>query len=113
MKTYQEYRLAVETLAESVWHEALEMHDNCITSAQDEAQELAYSFVFESEYASYYHYGSVILEWASEPEHGVNELGADAFSLEKGLQPMLLDLSTWALLNDVQIELNELMGDAE
>ena len=108
----QDYFIEINELAKSVFEDVMQEHEQDMHSAEDHFYDRLHETIDGHEWVIYSHYNLQVLQNASNPEAMIDELGAESagHSLEEGgLSTLHMHLAFWALKEDVNSELQELI----
>ena len=114
----QDYFTEVKSIAIEVFNQIMGEYENDIESVDYDCAfyDCLSEYVDSHEWVIYNHYNLQVLQHASNPEAMIDELGAESagHSLEEGgLSTLHCHLAFWALKEDVNNALQELIEDWE
>lgn len=106
----------IKSIAVSVFEETMAYHDNDIDSAEDHFNDNLHETIDGHQWVIYNHYNLNVLQHASNPEAMIDSMGAEEAGLvlaDRGLSGLHNALTYWAMYEDAQSELQDLIDNYE
>lgn len=106
----------IKSIALAVFEETMSEHDNDIDSAEDHFYDNLHETLDGHSWVIYNHYNLEVLQHASNPEAMIDSMGAEEAGIvlaDRGLAGLHNALTYWAMYEDAQSELQDLIDDYE